>query len=93
MQHLLAVMNSSSLILNSESVSFVCGDIKEAETLDPFTHVYMYDVAFEPNLMESIANMFNNRYYCCLLSTSTFLVSNLNLVFMLSFWFHIKNKT
>jgi hypothetical protein len=65
MQHLLEVMNSSSSKVNSDSVCFVLGDIIDAKTLDPFTHVYMYDVAFEPSLMKSIANMFNNRYYYC----------------------------
>jgi hypothetical protein len=62
MQNLSAVMHSENV--SSDSVSFVLGDIKEAKTLDPFTHIYMYDVAFEPDLMNSIANMWNNRYCC-----------------------------
>lgn len=45
-------------------VNFVCGDIDDAETLDPFTHVYMYDLGFPPPLQQSIARKFNNSIHC-----------------------------
>jgi hypothetical protein len=34
-----------------------------ALTLDPFTHVYMFDVGFPAKLMKLIAIKFNARYY------------------------------
>lgn len=34
-------------------------DITQLATLDPFTHVYMFDVGFPPSVMVSIANSFN----------------------------------
>ena len=36
------------------------GDILEAESFDPFTHIYMYDVGFDPETMHGIAERFNN---------------------------------
>jgi hypothetical protein len=40
-------------------VFFSYGDITEAHTLDPFTHVYMFDIGFPPNLFYEIADRFN----------------------------------
>lgn len=36
------------------------GDVLEAESFDPFTHIYMYDVGFDPKTMLGIAARFNN---------------------------------
>ena len=41
-------------------VNFIQGDISAARTLDPFTHIYQFDLGFEPALQESIAEKFNN---------------------------------
>ena len=43
------------------SVYFLHMDIDQATTLNPFTHIYMYDLGFPPDLQESIANKFNTR--------------------------------
>lgn len=42
-----------------DSVYFQHGDITQAATLDPFTHVYMFDVGFPPPLLMQIAQRFN----------------------------------
>ena len=50
-------------------VNFLCSDIDVAHTLDPFTHVYMYDLGFPPGLQQSIAEKFNNSVHAeCLVS-------------------------
>jgi hypothetical protein len=38
---------------------FLNNDIAEANTLDPFTHVYMFDIGFPPALMETLSHIFN----------------------------------
>lgn len=40
-------------------IFFHYGDITEADTLDPFTHVYMFDIGFPPTLFYGIADRFN----------------------------------
>lgn len=40
-------------------IFFHYGDITEARTLDPFTHVYMFDIGFPPTLFYDIADRFN----------------------------------
>jgi len=35
------------------------GDITDAEYLDPFTHVYMFDIGFPPKLFKKLSVMFN----------------------------------
>jgi len=45
-----------------------CANINEAKTLDPFTHVYMFDIGFPPWQQERIAKMFNKSkspYFIC----------------------------
>jgi len=45
-----------------------CANINEAKTLDPFTHVYMFDIGFPPWQQERIAQMFNRSkspYFIC----------------------------
>ncbi|KAF0686817.1 Aste57867_21414 [Aphanomyces stellatus] len=48
-------------------VIFTQGDINDAETLDPFSHVYSFDVGFPPAVMAHIAECFNDsresRYF------------------------------
>jgi hypothetical protein len=44
-------------------VNFVCGDIDDASTTDPFTHIYMYDLGFPPPLQKSIARKFNESIH------------------------------
>lgn len=58
-------MNGSSLIAPClqyvrSQIFFHYGDITEAQTLDPFTHVYMFDIGFPPTLFYEIADRFNN---------------------------------
>ena len=51
-------------------VYFQHGDITDARTLDPFTHVYMFDTGFPPAVSRSIARAFNasrcTRYVACM---------------------------
>jgi hypothetical protein len=49
-------------------VFFQLGDITSARTLDPFTHVYMFDIGFPPSLFAALAQRFNA-------SASTYLAS------------------
>ena len=42
---------------------FVHGDINDAISLDPFTHIYMFDVGFPSELHHSIAEKFNRSLY------------------------------
>ena len=44
-------------------VNFMVGDIDDASSTDPFTHIYMYDLGFPPPLQQSIARKFNNSHY------------------------------
>ena len=47
---------------------FSNADIYDATTLDPFTHVYMYDIGFPPKLMEYLSDIFNrscSAYLIC----------------------------
>jgi hypothetical protein len=44
-------------------VNFMVGDIDDAASTDPFTHIYMYDLGFPPPLQRNIANKFNNSQY------------------------------
>ena len=43
--------------------NFMVGDIDDASSTDPFTHIYMYDLGFPPPLQQSIARKFNNSQY------------------------------
>lgn len=44
------------------------GNIKDASSFDPFTHVYMFDIGFPPVLFNELAKMFNrsrSNYLIC----------------------------
>mmetsp|Transcript_25622 Transcript_25622/g.37867 ORF Transcript_25622/g.37867 Transcript_25622/m.37867 type:complete len:364 (+) Transcript_25622:129-1220(+) len=41
---------------------FEHGNIKQASTFDPFTHVYMFSIGFPPTLWDHLAEMFNNSH-------------------------------
>lgn len=41
-------------------ISFLAGDMDEAASTDPFTHIYMYDLGFPPPLQQAIAEKFND---------------------------------
>jgi hypothetical protein len=45
------------------NVFFVNSDIDAAVTLDPFTHIYMFDIGFPPILQKRIAEKFNTSIY------------------------------
>jgi len=45
------------------NTNFLVDDIDNASSTDPFTHIYMYDLGFPPDLQKSIANKFNNSQY------------------------------
>jgi hypothetical protein len=45
--------------LTNHNINFICADIDAAHSLDPFTHIYMYDLGFPPSLQQSIAEKFN----------------------------------
>ncbi|RLN73081.1 hypothetical protein BBJ28_00003788 [Nothophytophthora sp. Chile5] len=38
---------------------FSAGDITHARTLDPFSHIYSFDVGFPPDVMDKMAEIFN----------------------------------
>jgi len=38
------------------------GNIKQAKTFDPFTHVYMFSIGFPPTLWDHLVNMFNKSH-------------------------------
>lgn len=44
-------------------VFFLHMNINQAQTLNPFTHVYMYDIGFPPGLQKSLARTFNASAY------------------------------
>lgn len=50
------------LQLNRE-INFIESDIDLAKTMDPFTHIYMYDLGFPPPLQQSIATKFNSSVH------------------------------
>ena len=48
---------------------FVHADVNDAISLNPFTHIYMFDVGFPSELHHSIAEKFNRSLYAtCLVS-------------------------
>lgn len=50
-------------VFNSQgkpSVFFQCGNVDDAASLDPFTHVFMYDIGFSPYTLGRLASVFNN---------------------------------
>ncbi len=49
----------------AQQIFFHYGDITEAATLDPFTHVYMFDIGFPPALFYQIADRFNASRETC----------------------------
>ncbi len=53
---------SDGLQLNRE-INFIESDIDLAHTMDPFTHIYMYDLGFPPPLQQSIARKFNSSVH------------------------------
>jgi hypothetical protein len=45
---------------------FTAGDITDARTLNPFSHIYSFDVGFPPDVMDQLATIFNRseaRYF------------------------------
>lgn len=53
---------ADGLQLNRE-INFLLSDIDLAKTMDPFTHIYMYDLGFPPPLQQSIAEKFNRSVH------------------------------
>jgi hypothetical protein len=53
----------------SHKCFFACGDVAQADTFDPFTHVYMFNTGFNPREIYGIADKFNRsstaRYLIC----------------------------
>lgn len=56
---LLLASTEEHLAAAAAKCHFDCSDITAAHTLDPFTHIYMFDVGFPPALMIHIATAFN----------------------------------
>lgn len=68
--NLRAALKSSPLARRKmPNVAFARRDATEVACLDPFTHVYMYDVAFTPPVLEAIARAYNTS------STPQYLIS------------------
>ena len=64
--------STSGIINEANLLGFNCffsyGDISMAETFNPFTHVYMFDIGFPPNLMTHLSTVFNrscSSYLIC----------------------------
>jgi len=55
--------------MRKPNVAFALSDITEIEHFNPFTHIYMYDIAFTPPVMNAIAKAFNSS------SSAQYLVS------------------
>lgn len=64
MQNLLKVVQSANESINTRGVNFISADITKAKSLHPFSHVYQFDLGFEPELHHYIANMFNRSDSC-----------------------------
>jgi hypothetical protein len=54
---------SREQLSSQEKIGYNCyfahGNIMQADTFDPFTHVYMFSIGFPPCLWVKLANMFN----------------------------------
>jgi hypothetical protein len=68
---------SGEIIAESEAIGSNCyfdhGNIMDAMSFDPFTHVYMFSIGFPPRLWEHLAEMFNRSsspYLICYHSPS-----------------------
>ena len=63
----LSVANTRLILKTSEqalgNTFFVNNDIVMAKSFDPFTHIYMFDVGFPPELHCQIAKLFNESIY------------------------------
>ena len=66
------LQSESNTIGPEELLGFNCffahGDITEASSFNPFTHVYMFDIGFPPKLFEKLSEMFNrssSSYLIC----------------------------
>ena len=57
---ILATLKDSAA--ESLNFAFVNEDVNNAYTLDPFTHVYSFDVGMPPETLKAIAWQFNNSY-------------------------------
>lgn len=70
MNNLDAVLGSAAKDKDGKNVRCMMAhaDITEARTFDPFTHVYMFDIGFPPELLYTLASMFNTS------RTSEFLI-------------------
>mmetsp|Transcript_14408 Transcript_14408/g.42235 ORF Transcript_14408/g.42235 Transcript_14408/m.42235 type:complete len:436 (-) Transcript_14408:294-1601(-) len=70
MNNLDAVIDSAAKNKTSKGIRCMMAhaDITEARTFAPFTHVYMFDIGFPPELMYTLASMFNDS------CTSEFLI-------------------
>lgn len=64
MQNLTRVVNTASDAVNVTGVNFLDTDITKAKSLNPFTHIYQFDLGFEPPLHHYIADMFNASASC-----------------------------
>uniref|UniRef100_A0A7S2TW09 Uncharacterized protein n=1 Tax=Lotharella oceanica TaxID=641309 RepID=A0A7S2TW09_9EUKA len=51
------------------NIAFTQGDVTAVKCLDPFTHIYMYDIAFTPQVMRAVSEAFNSS------STPRYLIS------------------
>ena len=57
------VLSRSGSLLEGHNINFQKADVSKARTTDPFTHIYMFDLAFEEALLSAIATAFHNRYF------------------------------
>lgn len=59
LHNLRSVLQLDSQSTRTNRTMFSAGDITAAETLNPFSHVYSFDVGFPPAVMDTLAATFN----------------------------------
>ncbi|KAI9914761.1 hypothetical protein PsorP6_008232 [Peronosclerospora sorghi] len=59
LHNLRSVLSLKSQRQKPLSTVFTAGDITHAHTFEPFSHVYSFDVGFPPDVMDTMAAMFN----------------------------------
>ncbi|RHZ31851.1 hypothetical protein DYB37_006340 [Aphanomyces astaci] len=62
LHNLRSVLSSAAVAKKVRPIIFTRGDITDASSLDPFSHVYSFDVGFPPAVMAHIAECFNDSH-------------------------------
>lgn len=82
--NLLQVLKTENESINTNGLNFVCANIEQANSLNPFTHIYQFDLAFEPNLQQYIGSLFN------ITSSAKYLISYLRPDELIGFGYNVE---